>query len=99
MNNDKSNIISVKPLPRHAVAQGNRVNAEWLRIYLVHTRLTSRPLGSIIQENIDKRLSGGGSVYNPSSLNTPKRAASVSSESINGGRGRMRSTSVTSSHR
>jgi hypothetical protein len=66
--------MPITALPKHAVAPGHKINAEWLKRYLVHLRLTKRPSNLAA----DNRAATASTVFASQTITRSRRSLSIS---------------------
>jgi hypothetical protein len=66
--------LPITALPKHAVAPGHKINAEWLKRYLVHLRLTKRPSNLAA----DNRAATASTVFASQTITRSRRSLSMS---------------------
>jgi len=66
--------LPITALPKHALAPGHKINAEWLKRYLVHLRLTKRPSNLAA----DNRAATASTVFASQTITRSRRSLSTS---------------------
>jgi hypothetical protein len=67
--------LIITPLPKHAVGTGHRINADWLKRYFVHLRLTKK----LLNLAADGRAVTTSTVFASQNITRSRRSLSVSS--------------------